>query len=353
MLQDLNKTIPVEILKGIFEKLEEKKDLFTCLSVSKSWCLAAQELLKNGIPVFVYESELSSMLEDIPSFGYKVKSITLKDQPDYIHDRLASSLIFQKIYLQCPNIVSLFFRFTDVYHYLYNLHHSKAKLSLLDNIDIDNFERCPIQTQELYARIHGLYLRKTIKSLSITSEFYSLSYGYGASDIDTMVSGYRRLTTLKIFGEKLKENKLRIDLINMFELSPQLKEVIMQQVKGIGYYKWQENGLTAHPKVTKLSVKTQKMDLKSLEYIATHLKKLEYLYLDIDKLVADTDLSENELMVLFNDLISHTNRIKKLFISYCYAGMNYYLENGGNHRIEPVEENDSFDGGFTGLFTFD
>lgn len=59
-----------------------------------------------------------------------------------------------------------------------------------------------------------------------------------------------------------------------------------------------------------------------------------------------------------------------MFIRYFYAGVNYYLENGDNHRIEPVEDYDSeeeveeikeieevedsvlFDG-FTELFAFD
>lgn len=301
----MNKTIPVEILKEIFKNLEEHNDLF----VSKSWHPAAQELLKNRIHIFVCESELSRMLEGIPSLGYKVKPIILKDRPGDQHNRKANSLIFQEIYMQCPNIVSLFFKFTNIYQYLNNLHNSKADLSLLDNIDVDNFARCSFQTQKIYAYLH-CYHTTTFKSLTMEAGNDCWKYGLGSHDVDRLISCYPKLTTFKILGENLKRNTLHIDLINTFELAPQLQEVIIQQVKVINSDMPPDDELVIHPQVTKLSLKTSEMDLNSLKYIVIHLKKIKYLYLDIDKLIPDTALSENESIVLFNDLISHTIKIK-------------------------------------------
>ncbi|KAI9362156.1 hypothetical protein BD770DRAFT_382076, partial [Pilaira anomala] len=87
----LNNTLPTELLVMVFQNLlnvthleGKKRDIKTCLSVCKSWKVAAQEFF-DGSSIKVDESSLEKLSRDLDFLVEKVKKITLVDFEGYKH----------------------------------------------------------------------------------------------------------------------------------------------------------------------------------------------------------------------------------------------------------------------------
>ncbi|KAI9363706.1 hypothetical protein BD770DRAFT_380194, partial [Pilaira anomala] len=333
MTNHLNDVLPFEVLKKIFQNLNGKKDIKTCLSVCKSWQVAAREFFGEML-IKVDEDSLEKLLNDIVYFAQQVKSIILSETESTNLNRKFTGLVWYAIVLACPNLTSIKISVNQDYEYTWRLVNTSAKR-------LGHIQYFETSTSLLHLRLNLKY-HKTITSLSIPSD--QSIHGTPSKDdsVVEIASKFPKLTSIEIKGPRecfysqLLYRPKPVDIIQLLEEVPHLQKIRVFQPHKIK----SSSAITTTDNfcLTSLSLEVNSMDTNSLIFIAARLKQLNYLHLNIKHLKA-TNLSREQFneASLFDDLISFTRNIPEYYVIYQYYHYGrYILQNGEEPRIERV-----------------
>lgn len=330
MSNHLDRTLPVEILKRIFEYVSKtwhvKEDIDIYLSVCKTWRVAAEDIFRE-MTISVYEDSLERLSRDIVYFAQKVKSIRLFKSNSI--DRTVTCLVWFNIILACPNLISVKINVNDDANYVQCLLMNTATERLSH---IQYFET---PTPQLRLELN-LKFCKTITSLLVTSE--SFCENNSVSGLIKFISLFPKVTSFKLIMNYYSTDP--VDIIQFLEAAPQL------QFLDIYFFSEVNSILRTTSMDLCLTVlmleEVGVMDVDSLIFITSGLRKLNKLVVDINNLsVADSQQerfgAQNfNAEELFNDLIGFTSRISWLFLSYRYQDVQYILKDGKEPRIIQV-----------------
>ncbi|KAI9349366.1 hypothetical protein BD770DRAFT_446133 [Pilaira anomala] len=329
--------LPFEILQQIFENLStkgfERQNMKTCLHVCKLWQFMAQGFLNQEYSINLAEDSLKRLLEDVPYFGYKIRSITVNRTAD-LPDRESNYHTLVKTLTKCPNLVFLDLKVDEIYGYLHALMYGEVKLKNIQIFDADNVRFSSLSTRQLYLQLNLEY-HKTITSISINRLIDIPGYTNN-NDLTSFVKQFPKLTSLKITGPSASS----IDINQLLKSVPRLQEFTLLFFNAINVNSLDEEALNnlEDLDITKLRIEVAEIDVKSLRYIVSRLRKVDNLHLDIGRLIQDVPVIEYGMAQLVNYLDVCITGIAAFHIAFHYQGFNFFMQHNMELRIEPVSE---------------
>ncbi|KAI9356868.1 hypothetical protein BD770DRAFT_411050 [Pilaira anomala] len=252
--------------------MASQEDLMICSIVCKMWRRLAQELIGWKFSVTVYENELTSLLNDIPSFSDRVSDIQVKIS-NVEMDRRRASLNLLDILLICPNLVSVEFQFDSISEYLQTLINSTRRLDHIQSFRTPKLAK--YNTDHAIDLLIQLQLeyRATITCFEIRlDERYESHRGY--DHLIELVSNFPKMIAFEYSKLGFRNSDLPID---------QLLEATYQPIQRVVLNIFRINIRSLEPlentDVTNLDLTVFSMNIRTLEYILTKFKKLEHLWL--------------------------------------------------------------------------
>lgn len=336
-LKQSNLSLPYEILKLIFEDLEQKEDLKACLLVCKSWNNVAQEYFNRDISIKLNIPKLPKLLDDIHYFALKVKSIELtclsykeKEEGLYLS-------MWRDILIISSNLNSLYvFFWEDTQEYLRILESSEVNLNKIQKITTHITDYHPPDSQKLYLRIQIRYC-KLVTSLHIYE--YGIDYiliEYGG--LPQFISNFPNLIRLEVEGIDMYDSGMSLDMRQLLESAPLLQELKLDRIKEItgdfedSYASQSIKALN----LKEIHLETGKMNIKLLRFILSQAKNIGSVSILITRLESYEMLSfeENqEIIDDFNKLLTGTANINLRFLH------GYYLwESNSDSLLTVVQD---------------
>ncbi|KAI9351665.1 hypothetical protein BD770DRAFT_429492 [Pilaira anomala] len=282
--------LPNEILKLIFENLAKegqysqkkgrviKEDVKTCLSVCKRWQYVALEFFSEKHEIHANEDTLQRLLNDVASFGHKIESITVYESiKTPSPDRKKYSVIWYDILLLCPNLISVYFNFMDIFHYVRVVNDGVQQLDYFQFFDTFNLSHCNFATRQAYLQLCLKY-HTTITSLSIVRLDDIPNY-IEFNDFIDFIRQFPKLINLYLLGKGWRPPISNIDIHRLLEAVPQLKRFEMRGFRkvSIDSLVLEDNSdddattvnYSKSSDMFRLCIEVIEMDIKTLEYIAT------------------------------------------------------------------------------------
>lgn len=329
--------LPTELWKQVFA-CTSKKDLETCLLVSKSWHYVARSFFNQDIQINLNDSRLHRLEKDIrehPNLGCKVSRITI----NHMSTGTATPETFRSVINQCPNLLELEFEITDVYHYLKSLNCKEALLPNIQKIQVRSLLECSPAVRRFHLWVNYRF-RATITSIEIMDMKDNAALkDYGG--LVTFASCFPQLTSLKAQCNTLIEKELNINLTELLKNNYKLQQL---KLYGIGKITNTLNELTSQatqiefPPLTKLKLEVSNINIKSLEYITKRFTQLESLRLLASSVVPDTSLNETEAKHILTEFKEFAMKSKRIHVSYKYKNEHFH-ENNGKKRPSWITHN--------------
>lgn len=326
MIKHLNNTLPFEVLTQIFQYINEtwrgKMDVKPCLSVCKSWKMAAEQFFSQ-ILIRVDETSLEKLSKDIGYFSHRVKYIVLSEDSSKNVDRTVTCRFWLDIILACPNLTSIRISVRNESEYVRCLMNT-------DTERLGHIQRFKAYTPKSDLQL-SLKYRKTITSLHTDS-----LKNYRGKDSDDklvdFISRFPKLNYFIIYSRHCYFDS-EFDITQLLEAAPQLQKIWayrLYEVKSCLIATMSDNLC-----LTSLTLRVHKMSVNSLVFITTRLKKLNNLYIFMRELTTDVPQEEFEVQKkeycdqLFDDLKNFTSSIPEVHIYYSRPyDDSYYLFNG-------------------------
>ncbi|KAL9548040.1 hypothetical protein MBANPS3_005882 [Mucor bainieri] len=298
--------LPTELWKQVFD-CTNKKDLKTCLLVSKSWHCIARSFFSEDIQVNLNDSRLHRLEKDIKEhahLGSKISRITI----NHLSTGMAPPETFRSVISHCPNLLELIFEITDVYHYLKSLNCKEASLP-------------------------------SIQRIQVRSLLESSPADYGG--LVTFASCFPQLTSLKAQCNTLIEKELSINLTELLKNNDRLQEL---KLYGIGKI---TNTLTEisseatqieFPSLTKFKLEVSNINIKSLEYITKRFTQLQSLRMLTSTVVPDKTLNEAQAKGILTEFKAFAMKPKRIHVAYKYKDEHFH-ENNGKKRPSWITHN--------------
>ncbi|KAI9356327.1 hypothetical protein BD770DRAFT_411253 [Pilaira anomala] len=357
MSNHFNNALPIEILKNIFQNLIVKwrgedypiknssdyknkaEDIKTCLSVCRSWQVAAQEFF-NKISIRVSEDSLEALSKDVVTFAQKVKSIRLIESRSANFDRTVTCLVWFDIILACPNLDSIKINVSDDSGYVRCLMDTTTER-------LSRIQKFSTSTSQLHFQLNLKYC-KSITELCIPSLSWT-SRNDGDNNLIYFISLFPKLTYFRIYNRvRYEDLEDAVDIIQFLEAAPQLQKLRISKVKEI-----KGSSITTSENsscLTVLRLTAREMDINSLIFIKNRLKKLNQLYISIDSWIMDIPpqevfgSQEFNAKELLDYLVCFTSDISQFHIRYVFESIIYTLENGKEpEEMKSYEYEDIYD----------
>ncbi|CAO0794823.1 unnamed protein product [Mucor circinelloides] len=329
--------LPTELWKEVFTFVR-RKDLKTCLLVSKSWHYVARSFFSQDIQVSLNDSRLHRLekdLKDHRTLGSKVSRITI----NHLSTGMATPETFRSVINRCPNLLELEFEITDVYHYLKSLNCKEASLPSIQKIQVRSLLECSPAVRRFHLWVNYRF-RATITSIEIMDMKENAALkDYGG--LVTFASCFPQLTSLKAQCNTLIEKELSINLTELLKNNGRLQEL---KLYGIGKITNILNELSSEatqvefPSLTKLKLEVSDINIKSLEYITKRFTRLESLRLLTSTVVPDKSLNETQANDILANFKAFAMKPKRIHVSYKYKNEHFH-ENNGKKRPSWITHN--------------
>ncbi|KAF1803685.1 hypothetical protein V8B55DRAFT_1507614 [Mucor lusitanicus] len=329
--------LPTELWKQVFA-CTDKKDLKTCLLVSKSWHYVARSYFSEDIQVNLNDSRLHRLDKDVrehPHLGAKISRITV----NHMSTGMATPETFRSVINQCPNLLELEFEITDVYHYLKSLNCKEALLPSIQKIQVRSLLECSPAVRRFHLWVNYRF-RATITSIEIMDMKDNAALkDYGG--LVTFASCFPQLTSLKAQCNALIEKELNINLTELLKNNDKLQEL---KLYGIGKITNTLNEISSEatqiefPSLTKFKLEVSNINIKSLEYITKRFTHLQSLRLLTSSVVPDRSLSESQATSILTDFKAFAMKPKRIHVSYKYKNEHFH-ENNGKKRPSWITHN--------------
>ncbi|KAK4510587.1 uncharacterized protein ATC70_005018 [Mucor velutinosus] len=329
--------LPTELWKQVFT-CTNKKDLKTCLLVSKSWHYVARSFFSEDIQVNLNDSHLRRLEKDIKAhahLGSKISRITI----NHLSTGMATPETFRSVINHCPNLLELEFEIADVYHYLKSLNCKEASMPNIQKIQVRSLLECSPAVRRFHLWVNYRF-RSTITSIEIMDMKDNAALkDYGG--LVTFASCFPQLTSLKAQCTTLTEKELNINLTELLKNNDRLQEL---KLYGIGKITNTLNEISSEatqmefPSLTKLKLEVSAINIKSLEYITKRFTQLQSLRLLTSTVVPDNSLNETQAKNILSEFKAFAVKPKRIHVSYKYKNEHFH-ENNGKKRPSWITHN--------------
>lgn len=329
--------LPTDLWKQVFA-CTKRKDLKTCLLVSKSWHYVARSFFSQDIQVNLNDSRLHRLNKDIKehaNFGSKISRITI----NHLSTGMATPETFRSVINHCPNLLELEFEITDVYHYLKSLNCKEALLPNIQKIHVRSLLECSPAVRRFHLWVNYRF-RATITSIEIMDMKDNAALkDYGG--LVTFASCFPQLLSLKAQCNTLIEKELNINLTELLKNNGRLQEL---KLYGIGKITNTLNEMGSEatqiefPSLTKFKLEVSEISIQSLEYMTKRFTQLESLRMLTSTVVSDKSVDETRAKEILTEFKTFAMKPKRIHVSYKYKNEHFH-ENNGKKRPSWITHN--------------